>query len=420
MRAILLFLLLIPVLCFSQDTLITRSKIIIPCEVRTIAPDFINYLFSDGLSYFVSRDTLQNIIIHGNPLVMEKDPNSDKLVPKKYSGTQLFNPGKQSFTEYALINFVPVDRRFNEKYVYSIDVGQKFIKDIRYNENLQFKIYSEGRVTLSAFRSTIVDVKKGTTYWLLMDPSVNKFELVEEEKAISFFNKNVTTLYEEEDKENPVISNSKKNNTKILKTGSGFLLSDNGLIITNHHVIEKANKIELRGINGDFAKRYKAKVVLSDEKNDLAVLQLDSLNFKFDQVPYIIRTKGTDVGEEIFVLGYPMINSMGDEVKLTTGIISAKTGYQGDITTYQVSAPVQGGNSGGPLFDYQGNLLGIVNAKIKDAEGVTYAIKTNYLNALIDILPTTPQLNETNQLVGLPLKDQIKILSKFVYIIEIR
>lgn len=66
---------------------------------------------------------------------------------------------------------------------------------------------------------------------------------------------------------------------------------------------------------------------------------------------------------------------MGDEIKLTTGVISSKTGFQGDVSLYQISAPIQPGNSGGPLFDNKGNLIGIVNAKHKGAENVGYAIK---------------------------------------------
>ena len=66
---------------------------------------------------------------------------------------------------------------------------------------------------------------------------------------------------------------------------------------------------------------------------------------------------------------------MGDEVKLTNGIISSKTGFQGDVTTYQISVPLQAGNSGGPLFDSKGNVIGIVNAKHLGTENVSYVVK---------------------------------------------
>jgi S1-C subfamily serine protease len=74
------------------------------------------------------------------------------------------------------------------------------------------------------------------------------------------------------------------------------------------------------------------------------------------------------VGSNVFALGYPMaLSLMGEEVKFTDGKISSKTGFQGDITTYQISVPIQPGNSGGPLFDYDGNIVGITNAGINKA-----------------------------------------------------
>ena len=106
---------------------------------------------------------------------------------------------------------------------------------------------------------------------------------------------------------------------------------------------------------------------------------------------------------------------MGDEIKLTTGIISSKTGFQGDVSLYQISAPIQPGNSGGPLFDYQGNLVGIVNAKHKGAENVGYAIKTSYLKNLIESSITTSILPNNNQTAGLPLTSKVKSL-KILYI----
>jgi S1-C subfamily serine protease len=136
-------------------------------------------------------------------------------------------------------------------------------------------------------------------------------------------------------------------------------------------------------------------------------------------IPYTINPKSSDVGSSVFVLGYPLKALMGDEIKLTNGIISSKSGFQGDITTYQISVPLQPGNSGGPLFDSNGNLIGIVNAKLIVGENVSYAIKSPYLMNLIDLLPTPPKLPTINLLVGKQLTDQVKLINKFVYIIEI-
>ena len=202
-------------------------------------------------------------------------------------------------------------------------------------------------------------------------------------------------------------------------SGTGFCISTNGIIVTNYHVIEDAKKITVRGVNSNFDKKLKAKVLVSDKANDLALIQIDDYSFTHTaQVPYPIKTKLADVGESIFVLGYPLRATMGDEIKLTNGIVSAKTGYQGDVTCYQISAPVQPGNSGGPLFDKQGNLIGIVSAKHTGAESVSYAIKTNYLFSLIELLPTPPALQKNNLLQDKTLSGQVEMIKKFVYIIE--
>ena len=110
---------------------------------------------------------------------------------------------------------------------------------------------------------------------------------------------------------------------------------------------------------------------------------------------------------------------MGEEVKLTNGIISSKTGYEGDISMYQISAPVQPGNSGGPLFDSQGNVIGIVSAKLTQAENVGYAIKASYLQNLFDIMSTAPKLQTVNTISTKSLSEKVKVLSNFVYIILI-
>ena len=98
--------------------------------------------------------------------------------------------------------------------------------------------------------------------------------------------------------------------------------------------------------------------------------------------------------------------------------ISSKSGFKGDITTYQITAPVQSGNSGAPLFDKEGILIGIVNAKHTDADNVGYAIKTTYLFNLIEALPTTLKLSAVNTLKGNTLSSQVELANKFVYIIE--
>ena len=201
-------------------------------------------------------------------------------------------------------------------------------------------------------------------------------------------------------------------------SGTGFALK-NGYVVTNYHVIENANSIKIQGVNGDFNKQYNATIIATDKYNDLALLQIVDNNFKeFGPIPYNVKTTVSEVGEDIFVLGYPLTSTMGNEIKLTTGVISSKTGFQGDVSLYQISAPIQPGNSGGPLFDNNGNIVGIVNAKHKGAENVSYAIKTCYLKNLIESSISTSILPNSNQTAGLSLTDKVKSIKNYIFLIS--
>jgi len=204
--------------------------------------------------------------------------------------------------------------------------------------------------------------------------------------------------------------------------GTGFIVDAKGYIVTNYHVVEKANEIEVDLIQSGQKNSYKAKVITTDKQNDLAIIKIDDPKFKpYSKLPYNFKTQISDVGTNIFALGYPMaLSVMGDEVKFTDGKISSKTGFQGDITTYQISVPVQPGNSGGPLFDYDGNIIGVVNAKIMAADNVAYAIKSSYVKNIFDVLPETLNLPSDVTISTKTLTEKIKVLSDYVVLIKIK
>lgn len=201
-------------------------------------------------------------------------------------------------------------------------------------------------------------------------------------------------------------------------TGTGFALN-NGYIVTNHHVIEDAQDISIQGVKGATTK-YKAKVIASDRNNDLAILKIDDSKFDgFGTIPYKVSTRIVDVGEDVFVLGYPLTQYMGEEIKLTNGIISSRTGYQGDVSSYQISAPIQPGNSGAPLFDSKGDIIGIINAGISQADNVGYAVKTPYLNTLLSTTLNEAILPKTAvSIANLSLPEKVKKIRNFIFFIK--
>lgn len=204
-------------------------------------------------------------------------------------------------------------------------------------------------------------------------------------------------------------------------SGSGVIFDARGFIATNHHVIDGASEIVVELVRGGRRTSYKAKVLVSDKQNDLSIVRIDDATFQpFAPIPFAVSNQASDVGTEVFALGYPAIMLLGDELKFTDGKISSKTGFQGDITSYQISVPLQPGNSGGPLFNGEGNLVGIVSSKVPILENVSYAIKIGYLSNLVDVVTERPQLPRQNLISSKPLTEKIKAISDYVVLIRIR
>lgn len=201
-------------------------------------------------------------------------------------------------------------------------------------------------------------------------------------------------------------------------SGTGFAIAD-GFIVTNYHVTNGAKTIIIKGVNGETNKSYKGYVVASDREHDLAIIKIVDKKFEgFEDIPYCIGKSVPEVGDDVFVLGYPMTNTMGKDIKLTNGIISASSGFKGDQSMYQITAAVQPGNSGGPLFDNNGNVIGIINAKHADAENANYAIKVTYLYSLVNSSGLGIKMADNNKVRSKSLSKKVKQVKPFVYIIE--
>ena len=201
--------------------------------------------------------------------------------------------------------------------------------------------------------------------------------------------------------------------SKFKGNGSGFLVNNQGIIATNYHVIEGAKEIYVESNKKD----YKCSIVAIDKINDLAILKIQ--NFNSNPIKYTISSITSETGSSIFALGFPYaLSLLGNEIKLTDGIISSTSGYQNDVTTYQISVPVQPGNSGGPLFDENGNVIGIVSSKFTLGDNVSYAIKSNYLLKLL--AKNNILINKKNSISNLKLTDKVKELSKTTLLIKIK
>lgn len=201
--------------------------------------------------------------------------------------------------------------------------------------------------------------------------------------------------------------------------GSGFLLTASGFMVTNNHIIQGADSVYVQSQQGVV---YKARLVHVDPQHDLAILAIgqDTAFHALPPVPYSFEARPSEMGERVFTLGYPR-----EEIVYGEGYLSSGTGFRGDSSAYQVAISVNPGNSGGPLLDERGNLIGIITAKQTTSEGATFAVKTSVLlDALKAISPDSLKgdvvvLNRKNRMVRLSRKLQVKQMQNYVYQVKV-
>jgi S1-C subfamily serine protease len=140
--------------------------------------------------------------------------------------------------------------------------------------------------------------------------------------------------------------------------GSGIVASADGVIVTNHHVVDGCSSIL---VIDSQKRRAVAERLALDPKSDLALIRA---NQKFSEVARFRRGVPVQAGESVTVVGYPLASILGTESNVAFGYVSATSGVRGDVSRFQISAPVHKGNSGGPILDQSGYVTGIVNAKL--------------------------------------------------------
>jgi S1-C subfamily serine protease len=158
-----------------------------------------------------------------------------------------------------------------------------------------------------------------------------------------------------------------------------------GTIVTNHHVVKGCRTYEVR----QFGHIYPAQLIAQDATFDLAVL---STNIAFPEIK--LRSTPIAVGETVYVAGFPLAGVLSKDMNFTNGLVASAAGLGSNFTQLQVTAPVQQGNSGGPLLDQSGNVVGVVVGKL-DAirvagatgdipQNVNFAIKVDVLRMFLE------------------------------------
>jgi serine protease Do len=215
--------------------------------------------------------------------------------------------------------------------------------------------------------------------------------------------------------------------TDVLSIGTGFVVSEDGLVATNYHVVDGVGSLEAYFPTQD--KAFGATVVLKDKPNDIVLLRLQGFalaKLSTEAIPYSIGGAGdVGLGGEAYTLGFPLSVVLGKSIKMSDGTISALSGLDDDPRLLQISCPVQPGNCGGPLFNRDGNVVGIVVSSLNAGyfyehasiipQNVNFAVKADYLRSLLAMSPGGKDaLGRVGRLRGKSVEEQVSLISPFI------
>ncbi|HKR58927.1 MAG TPA: serine protease [Pyrinomonadaceae bacterium] len=208
-------------------------------------------------------------------------------------------------------------------------------------------------------------------------------------------------------------SQSEQPTERKLSSGSGIIVSATGKIVTNSHVVKDCNGLIVQRSGG---LPTTAQAIADDAANDLALLQSE-LKISEDEIASINVTRPVRAGESIAVFGFPMVGTLSTTGNVVSGNITSLTGLGDDVRFFQISAPIQPGNSGGPLLDEFGNVIGVVNSKLNEIawaketgewpQNVNFAIKSSVLSSFLGAHSTVFQSGSTSVKQDLPTRTEL-------------
>jgi len=198
--------------------------------------------------------------------------------------------------------------------------------------------------------------------------------------------------------------------------GTGFMIDGKGFIVTNAHIVRKSKNVFVINNKGE---EYRTTVVKMVPEKDIAILKITDVDFKpITSPPYAIRKSSTEVAEHIYTLGYPR-----NDIVYSEGYLSAKTGFNGDTLSCQLGLSANRGNSGGPVFNKYGEIIGVISSRETEAVGVAFAIQSRYIFDAVDDLKKDTlyrslKLPVKSSVRGMTKQEQVKKMLDYVFMVK--
>lgn len=192
--------------------------------------------------------------------------------------------------------------------------------------------------------------------------------------------------------------------------GTCFMISRDGYVVTSYHIVKDADSLNIE--NSKFG-TLKATVVYHDPANDVSVLKVDTL---VPILPFSVERSEASLAEDVFTLGFPR-----EDIVFGEGAISALSGFKQNPNSYQVSVPVNPGNSGGPLLNSKGNLVGMISGLQTETAGAAFAIKSTVLLEIVagDSLKNTVAIPKQNTLKFSNRIAQVNTWKDYVFMVRV-
>jgi S1-C subfamily serine protease len=249
----------------------------------------------------------------------------------------------------------------------------------------QIYIYSVGGVTK--------DLGKAK-YWIKKAYKSNDANIVKDAKKL-WEDAELWKYKSKKDSGSSTTNKTPKQKEHYSSSGTGFRVDKKGMLITNYHVVKGCSDVKVNG--------NKVVVKSTDSRNDLALLQGSPSSL----IPYFRAGRSVRLGDDIIITGYPLRSVLGSGLNVTTGTVASLSGLGNNTSRMQITAPINSGNSGGPVFDNSGRIVGVVVSKInttkareilgEDIQGANFAIKGSVVRSFLDMNDVDYEVSTSNK-----------------------